>query len=94
MAKLVLDDKVDCFGLLREKIWLGQKGLAFHPGPVLPPRADGSPFHRSINSFAEKLEVNSEVEFFFYLLFHQFKIEIGERQSNQNQYFRGFETKN
>ena len=43
MAILLPDDKLDCFGLL-EKNWLGQNRVAFYPGPVVPPRADGSPF--------------------------------------------------
>ena len=44
MAILVPDDKLDHFGSLRKKICFGQNGLAFYLGPVLLPRADGSPF--------------------------------------------------
>ena len=29
VAILVPDDKLDCFGLPRKQIWLGQTGLAF-----------------------------------------------------------------
>ena len=43
MAILFPDDKLDCFGLLRKKIGSDKNGLAFYSGPVLPPRADGSP---------------------------------------------------
>ena len=44
MAILFPDDKLDCFGLLRKKFDSDKNGLAFNPGPVVPPRADGSPF--------------------------------------------------
>ena len=44
VAILVPHDKLDCFGLQREKFVSDQNGLAFYPGPVLPPWADGSPF--------------------------------------------------
>ena len=33
----VQDDKLDCFGILRENISLDQNGLAFYPWPVLQP---------------------------------------------------------
>ena len=37
-------DKLDCFGQTpRKKIGSDQNSLAFYPGPVLPPWADGSP---------------------------------------------------
>ena len=32
------------FWFTEEKNWHGQNSLAFYPGPVLPPTADGSPF--------------------------------------------------
>ena len=38
---LVLDEKLDCFGQLKNLL-LGKNGLAFYPGPVLPPKTDGS----------------------------------------------------
>ena len=43
-AILFLDDKLDCFGQLAI-FYLVKNGLAFHPGPVLPSRTDGSSFH-------------------------------------------------
>ena len=43
----VPDDKLDCFGLKR-KIFIHTNGLAFNPGPVLRPRADGSPLKKSV----------------------------------------------
>ena len=42
MAILVLDDKLDCF--VEMVFCYGQNGLAFYPGPVLPPRTDSYPF--------------------------------------------------
>ena len=42
MAILVLDDKLDCFGIIRKNFGSDKIGLAFYPGPALPPRADGS----------------------------------------------------
>ena len=35
MAILVLDDKLDCFGILRKKFVLDKNGPAFNPGPVV-----------------------------------------------------------
>ena len=43
MAILVPDDKLDCFGYFGGKL-LVKNGLAFYPGPVLPPRTDGFSF--------------------------------------------------
>ena len=40
-ALLVPDNKLDCFGFL--EFFEEQNGLAFYPGPVLPPSNDGSP---------------------------------------------------
>ena len=42
VAILVPDDKLDSFGVLRKKFAADKNGLAFYPGPVLPPWADGS----------------------------------------------------
>ena len=46
MAILVPDDKLDYFGILRKKIVTDKNDPAFYPGPVLPPRTDGSPIFR------------------------------------------------
>ena len=43
MGILVPDEKLDCLGLLRKKFGSDKNGLAFYLGPVLSPRADGSP---------------------------------------------------
>ena len=40
---LIPDDKLDCFGIMRKKFGSDRNGLAFYPGPVLPPRTDGCP---------------------------------------------------
>ena len=45
VAILVPDDKLDCFGYSGNKFGSDQNGLAFYLGPVLPPRADGSPLN-------------------------------------------------
>ena len=45
VAILVPDDKLDCFGILRKTFGSDKNGLAFYPGPALPPRADGSPLN-------------------------------------------------
>ena len=42
VAILVQYDKLDCFGQLEKN------GLAFYPGPVLPPRTDGSSLGNAI----------------------------------------------
>ena len=42
VAILVPDDKLDCFKYNRNKFGSDINGLALYPGPVLPPRADGS----------------------------------------------------
>ena len=47
MAELVPDDKLHSFVLPVKKIGSDQNGVAFYPGPVLPPRADGSPLHKA-----------------------------------------------
>ena len=41
VAILVLDDKLDCLGILRKKFVGEKNGPAFYPGPVLPPGTDG-----------------------------------------------------
>ena len=46
MAILVPDDKLDCFGQFGN-FFLVKNGPAFNPGPVLPPRTDGSSFEIS-----------------------------------------------
>ena len=47
VAILVKDDKLDCSKILRKIFVLDKSNPTFYPGPVLPPRADGSPFkHR------------------------------------------------
>ena len=53
MAILVPDDKLVCFGVLRKNFGSSQSGLAFYPGPVLPPRADGSPLDSVQNGTKE-----------------------------------------
>ena len=42
VAILVQDGKLDCFGIPRNKFGSDKHSLAFYPGQVLPPRADGS----------------------------------------------------
>ena len=51
VVTLVPDDKLDCFGLL-ENFFLVKNGLAFHPGPSLPPETDGSSFLKLGTFFA------------------------------------------
>ena len=41
-AILVPNDKLDCFGQLESFFCLVKNGLAFYPGPVLPPRTNSS----------------------------------------------------
>ena len=43
LAILVPNDKLDCFDALRKKFVLDKNNPALDLGPVLPPRADGSP---------------------------------------------------
>ena len=49
---LVKDDKLNCSDILRKIFVLDKSNPTFYLGPVLPPRADGSPFkHRFSNSW-------------------------------------------
>ena len=43
LAILVPSDKLDCFDTQRKKFVLDKNNPALYLGPVLPPRADGSP---------------------------------------------------
>ena len=63
MAILVPDDRLFCFN--REKIWLRLKGLAFYPGPVLPPRADGSPLTADFFKSRDEILFRLDGLFFF-----------------------------
>ena len=56
MAILVPDEKLDCFGIMRKKFGLDKIGLAFYPGPVLPPRPDGSTLKMSLAGPLNKLK--------------------------------------
>ena len=41
MAILVLDDELDCFGILRKKFASDKNGLAFYSGQIQPHLANG-----------------------------------------------------
>ena len=56
MTILVPHDKLGCFGILKNIFGSDKNGPAFDPGPVLPPRADGSPFDLSPLSSRFKLK--------------------------------------
>ena len=63
VAILVPDDKLDCFGILGKKFGSDKNGLAFYPVPLLPPRADGSPYF--LIKVLEQFEWNEKRGIFF-----------------------------
>ena len=63
---MVPDDKLERFGVQRKKIGSNQNGLAFHLGPVLPPRADGSPLD-SVQNGTKEIQSYATNEIFYLL---------------------------
>ena len=69
MAILVPDDKLNCFVFNGNFLAFHKAGLAFYPGPLLPPRTDGSPLRLKVRIFSSlQIRFKFQIQTFFLVL--------------------------